>query len=336
MSNVRLSVEEVHKIAFDCLTSNGCNEANATAVADTLTAAERDICVSHGLFRLPGYVASLRSGKVNGNAAPSVNLVGGSVLRVSGDGGFAPLALQTGHQALVDLAKSSGIAAMTLVDIYHFSALWVETEALANDGLCAMSFTSYLPNVVPAGGKDALFGTNPMAFGWPRINKPPVVFDQASAAQARGEIMIAARDGHTLPDGVGIDTDGNPTTDPAKVLEGAILPFGGYKGSNIAMMIELLAAALIGEQTSVEASANDNADGGPPLGGELIIAMDPAKFGDPAGWSNRAESLFSEMLSQDGVRLPAARRFMNRKKTAKSGVSVAASVIDKVSSLTVA
>ena len=101
--------------------------------------------------------------------------------------------------------------------------------------------------MAPAGSRQAFFGTNPIAFGWPRgDDRPPLVFDQATAAMARGEVMIAARDGKELPPGVGLGPDGQPSTDPKAVLEGVLLPFGGYKGSAISMMVELLAAGLIG------------------------------------------------------------------------------------------
>src|SRR5690606_13009975 len=114
------------------------------------------------------------------------------------------------------------------------------------------AFTSSSPYVAPAGGKRPFFGTNPMSFSWPRRNRPPMVFDQASSMMARGEIQIAARDGHEVPPGAGIDAEGRATTDPRAILEGAQLAFGGYKGASIALMIDLLAGPLIGEVTSIE------------------------------------------------------------------------------------
>ena len=96
----------------------------------------------------------------------------------------------------------------------HFAALWIEIEPLAEAGLCALACVSYKPAVIPAGGAKPLYGTNPLAFGWPRRNEPPVIFDQASSVMARGEVMLAAREGRPLPPGVGVDGDGKPTNDP--------------------------------------------------------------------------------------------------------------------------
>ncbi|MEP3113026.1 Ldh family oxidoreductase [Nisaea sp.] len=323
MQSVKMSLEEAHALAVRCLMQHGADEENARAVADIVTAAERDLCHSHGLFRIPGYVASLKSGKVNGKARPAVSDLAPSVVQVAGDGGFAPLALEVGRAALVERAKSNGIAALALNDIYHFAALWPETEALAEQGLAAFAFTAAFPYVVAPGGRTPIFGTNPMAFAWPRPGKHPMVFDQASSTMARGEIMIAARDGHSVPYGAGIDRNGKDTTDPKAILDGgAQLAFGGYKGAALAMMVELLVGALIGDKLSFEAKAADNGDGGPPVGGELIIALDPARFGDGAGFAAHADLLFERMLSDDGVRLPGDRRRKAREETARDGIHV--------------
>ena len=330
MSTVRLSIDEIRTIASDCLRRHGCDDENAGAVADVISAAERDGCHSHGLMRLAGYVATLDSGKVNGAARPTIEKIAPAVVRVDGSGGFAPLALREGRRHLVAAARETGIAAMPLVNIHHFAALWAEVEPVAAEGLCAFACTSYKPAVIPAGGVKALYGTNPIAFGWPRKSKPPIVFDQASSVMARGEVMLAAREGHELPPGVGVDADGKPTTDPNEVLKGAMLAFGGYKGSSIAMMVELLAGGLIGESFSFEAAERDNNDGGPPRGGEFMFALNPDLFGDAEGWDDHCEKLFDEILSQDGARLPGDRRYHNREKASENGVELSRDVYDKI------
>ncbi|WP_420402442.1 Ldh family oxidoreductase [Nisaea sp.] len=323
MHTVSMSLQEAHELAAACLLRHGADGENARAVADIVTAAERDLCHSHGLFRIPGYVASLKSGKANGCAQPVVSELAAGVLRVDGDGGFAPLALEAGRVPLVERARANGVAALALNNIYHFAALWPETEALAEQGLAAFAFTAAFPYVVAPGGRRPIFGTNPMAFAWPRPGRHPMVFDQASSTMARGEIMLAARDGHSVPLGAGIDGDGKDTTDPKAILEGgAQLAFGGYKGAALAMMVELLAGALIGDKLSFEAEAADNGDGGPPVGGELIIALDPARFGDPAGFAAHADLLFDRMLADEGVRLPGDRRRRARETTAREGIRV--------------
>ena len=332
--SVRMTLDEVHALATATFLANGGSAEQTRAVADTVTAAERDECKSHGLFRVPGYIASIRSGKVNGTAEPVVERLAPSVVKVDGQNGFAPLALEVGRDPLVALAREQGIAALALNNTHHFAALWPETEALAERGLVGFAFVAAMAYVAPAGGTKPLYGTNPMSFAWPRgEGRPPFVFDQASSASARGEVMIHKRDGKPVPHGWGIDAHGNPTTDPNAVLAGAQLPFGGYKGASIALMIELLAGALVGDLFSYEASEVDPGDGGPPRGGELVIAIDPGKCSSGGNPIGHAEDLFARIREQEGARLPSDRRFAARRRTPADGVEIPRSLHDTIQTL---
>lgn len=326
----QLGLDEARDLARTCLKTNGCDEANATAAANRMIDAERDGCSAHGLFRLPWYVAALKSGRANGSARPIIAQLAPAVLRVDGQNGFAPLAQTAGHQPLTACARTNGIAALAITNIFHIAALWPEVEKLAEDGLCAIACTPSYPYVAPAGGIRPLFGTNPIAFAWPRPDGPPLVFDQASSALARGEIQIAARDGKSVPQTAGIGPAGETTTDPNVILEGAQLAFGGYKGASLAMMVELLAGPLIGQHLSFEALNEDAGKGAPPKGGELILALDPSKFGDADGFLAHGEKLFAQILTQDGTRLPGARRQANRSKITASGFAIPRSLHETI------
>lgn len=329
-----IAKNQVFDLAFNCLHHNGCDDENARAVADNIARAELDGCTSHGLFRLPGYVAALRSGKVDGAARPltTISKMAPSVLNVDAAGGFAPLALEVARPELIALTRKMGIAAMGVVHVHHFSALWADVEPLAEAGLVALACTTYLPAVAPVGTNTPFFGTNPMAFAWPRKGMPPMVIDQSSAAMARGEVMIAARDGKEVPEGVGLDRNGHPTTDPVKVLDGVMLPFGGHKGSAIALMVELLAAGLVGEAFSIEAKERDNADGGPPRGGMFLMAINPDMFGDKS-WDVHSNAFLTKLGNLDGARLPGQRRIANRTNNAEHGIRVKRELLDKIRSL---
>lgn len=326
---VRLSLEQVHALATENLVHHGASKEQARSVADTVTDAERDECKSHGLFRIPGFCASLKSGKVTGDAVPLVHDIAPGVVHVDAQNGFAPLALEVGAEPLADKARTQGIAALAVTDSYHFSALWPEVERLAKQGLVAFAFVSAKSFVAPAGGIEPLYGTNPMAFGWPRENAPPVIFDQAASASARGEIQIHERDGKQIPDGWAIDKDGQPTNDPTAALAGAQLPFGGHKGAAIAMMVELLAGSLIGDVLSFEASENDKPDGGPSSGGEFMIAIDPTRCGNTGSLAH-AETLFERILGQQGTRLPSERRYRSRQHTPEAGIEIVPSLFEEL------
>ena len=312
MSTIGLTVEEVYDLAYGCLLANGCNAENAAAAARTISAAERDGAVSHGLFRLPGYLKSLRSGKVNGHAEPKAESLTPAAIRVDGDNGFAPLAIEFAVPLLTEAASNLGVAVLTIQNSFHFAALWPEVEAIAEKGLVGLACTVHTPMVAPYGAKKAFFSTNPMAFAYPRPNRFPYVFDMATAAKARGDIGVAARDGHELPLGIGLDAEGNPTTDAKKIHEGGvILPFGGYKGSVIATMIELLSAGLVGDYFSYEAAEADNKDGGPARGGEFMVAFSPELLAG-SDWAEHSEAFLSRLERMEGVRMPGQRRFANR------------------------
>ncbi|TVQ38476.1 MAG: Ldh family oxidoreductase [Geminicoccaceae bacterium] len=319
---VRLPLAEVEALSRRCLVACGADAANAEAVTRTIVRAEQDHSVSHGLFRLPGYCASLKSGKVDGHARPTVERPAPSVVRVDGKNAFAPLALDVGREPLIETAKRQGVAALALVRVHHFSALWAEVEPLAEAGLVALACTAYKPVVAPAGARQPFFGTNPLAFAWPRGKKPPYVFDMATSAMARGEIQVAARDGHAVPLGAGLDAAGEATTDPNAILDGGVqLPFGGYKGSAIMTMVELLCAGLIGERFSDEAAKLDNDDGGPPQGGEFMLALDPQAFGHP-NWLEHSDAWLERLAGLEGVRLPGQRRHEARQKTPTTGITI--------------
>jgi len=307
-----LTLDEILTLAKKTLLFNGCDEENANILSDTIMRAERDGSLSHGLFRLPAYVAALKSKKVNGKARPEIKNIAPSIIKVLGNNAFAPMVLSIGLPAVIDLAKKTGVAVLAITNSHHMAALWPETESIAEAGLVGFACTSYKSAVAPAGATKPLFGTNPISFAWPRPGQTPVVYDMATASMAMGEVQVAKREGHKVPLGTGLNKEGKQTTDPGEIADGGVLlPFGGYKGSSIAMMVELLAGALVGEWFSFETKEHDNNDGGPPKGGEFILAISPDKM-TGSGWEKHADQFFSKMKSMDGVRLPGERRHKNR------------------------
>ncbi|WP_240233301.1 Ldh family oxidoreductase [Devosia lacusdianchii] len=328
----RVSLSEIEALARDVLLARGVSFAQADAVARNVTAAEADECRSHGVYRLIGYVRAVVSGKADGRAVPSMTQVSPAIIRVDAGRGFAPLANEIARPALVAAAQSLGIAVLAINNCYHNSAMWVDLEPLADAGLVSIGMTAGQCTVAPHGGSKPVFGTNPFAFGWPRPDGAPFVFDFATSAAARGEIELHQRAGKSIPLGWAVDAEGRPTTDPAVGLAGAMLPFGGHKGTALALMIELLAGPMIGDLTSQESFAEDEGMGSPPLGGELIIAFDPVRFlgDDFAGHMARAETLFSSISGQDGVRLPGDRRLEARAQSVQNGVLVPARLLEEL------
>ncbi|WP_424966027.1 Ldh family oxidoreductase [Dinoroseobacter sp. S375] len=302
----------MHALVLAVLQAHGADEANAAAVAETVTRAERDRALSHGLFRVPGYVKALQSGKVKGDARPVLNAATPAVMRCDGGNAFAPMAHKTCLPPLIEAAQTFGLAGVSIQRCHHFAALWPEIETLAEAGLVGITCVSYLPWVAPHGGQVPIFGTNPFGFAWPRPGRDPIVIDMATAAMAMGEVQIAAREGQAVPLGTGLSPSGELTTDAAEIAKGVLLPFGGHKGSALALMIELLAGPMVGEAFSFEAQARDNGDGGPAQGGQFILAMSPAVFSD-ADWAAQTERFVAVYDGIEGARLPGAKRHAARR-----------------------
>ena len=315
-----LTFDQLIDLSRRILRGHRLSPDHVEAVTRTIVAGERDGCASHGAYRLLVCAATLATGKVVPDAVPQASSLAPALARVDARGGYAQLAFEHGLPLLVEKARACGIAALAINHCVHFAALWPEIETVVDHGLVAVACTPSHAWVAPAVGTRPLFGTNPLAFGWPRPDAYPVVFDFATSAAARGEIELHRRAGKPIPFGWGVDDAGRPSTDPAAVMAGAMLTFGGHKGSALSAMIELLAGPLIGDMTSAESLAADGGAGSSPIGGELIVAIDPAGFlGDTvAEHHGRAEGLFAGITGQ-GARLPSQRRFDARERSVRAG-----------------
>ena len=329
-----LTLAQVRELARKVLGHCGLAQPHVEAVAETIVAGERDGCASHGIYRLLVCAHTIRAGKVALVAEPTITAPAPGLIKVDAGGGFAQLAFDKGRPLLGAAARRNGIAAMAINDCVHFAALWPEVEVLARDGLVALAFTPSHAWVAPAGGTRPLFGTNPIAFGWPRPGPHPFVFDFATSAVARGEVELHRRADKPIPLGWGIDPEGQPTTDAAAAMAGAMLTFGGHKGSALAAMVELIAGPLIGDLTSAESLEIDGGAKASPLGGELIIAIDPEGFlgSDAQRQLARAETLFEGMIAQ-GARLPSQRRYEARARSLVEGVQISSKLLADIEAL---
>src|SRR5579872_800509 len=184
-------------LVFRIFTRNGMSAENAAIIARNCVGAERDGAKSHGLFRVPGYVADLKSGWVNGRARPVLDSQDAdAVVRVDARNGFAQPALEAAREKAIEKAHKAGTCIIAIRDSHHFGALWADVEGFAREGLVALAFANSAARMVPIGGRTPAYGTNPMALAVPRAGTEPVVFDQASSVIAFGDVLIAAQSGH--------------------------------------------------------------------------------------------------------------------------------------------
>ncbi|MBS7562650.1 Ldh family oxidoreductase [Pseudomonas protegens] len=312
---------------------HGCRAEVARCLAENCAAAERDGAQSHGVFRIPGYVSTLASGWVDGRAVPVVEDVAAAFVRVDAGNGFAQPALAAARELLVSKARNAGIAVLAIRNSHHFAALWPDVEPFAEEGLVALSVVNSMTCVVPHGADRPLFGTNPIAFAAPQAQGQPIVFDLATSAIAHGDVQIAARKGERLPLGIGVDSLGQPTQDPKAILEGgALLPFGGHKGSALSMMVELLAAALTGGHFSFEFDWSNHPGAKTPWTGQLLIVIDPSKAAGQS-FAERSQELVRQMHAVGLKRLPGDRRHQQRERSLQKGIAIGVEQLQQLRAL---
>ena len=326
---VTLSLAELEGLAFTALLRAGTEETNARSVAASIAAAEADGLHSHGLMRLPSYCEHVCCGKVDGQAKPKVVRELPAATTVDACTGFAHPAIDLGFRHLVPAAKRNGIAALAVTNSYNCGVVGHHVERLAVEGCVALAHVNAPAAIAPWGGKKPFFGTNPIALAAPRRTGPPIVIDQSASVVARGEVMLHARQGKAIPEGWALDADGRATTDPNAALAGSMMPAGGYKGSNLALIVEVFAALLTGAQFSSKASSFADNHGGPPRTGQFFIAVDAAAMADGV-FFDRIEALIESMCSEPDVALPGARRIANRSRTATQGIVVARKIYEDI------
>jgi len=317
----RIALDRLRALVAAALVNANTSPANARSVAAALVAAEIDGQKGHGLSRVASYAAQARCGKVNGQAVPLAAQVRPAAVVVDAADGFAYPAIDLAVERLSALAPQAGVAAAAIHHSHHFGVAGRHVERLAERGLVALAFGNSPKAIAPWGGTSAVFGTNPIAFAAPRAKAPALVIDLSLSKVARGRIMAAAQKGEPIPEGWALDRDGKPTTDAKSALDGIMLPLGDAKGAALALMVEILAAALTASHLGFEASSFFTAEGPPPRVGQFFLAIDPEPLSAGA-FAGRLETLLGTVLAQPGVRLPGQKRLDGRARSAPGALDV--------------
>lgn len=328
-----LTLEEIEALAFEALVKAGTSEANARPLAIATAATEADGVASHGLAYIPIYCEHVQCGKVDGTAVPTVTKPAAGVVRVDAGTGFAHPAIDLGFKDLIPLARSQGIAALAVYNSYNCGVLGYHTYRLAEAGLLGLGFTNAPASIAPSGGSKPVVGTNPFSLAVPnKASAPELLIDQSASTIAKSEVMKHAREGKPIPEGWALDPNGHPTTDPEVGLKGSMAPSGGYKGVGVALLTELMAAALTGATLGAEASPFSGTLGGPPKTGQFFIAIDPgpSSGGD---FSARVRDLIASIRDQSGAHLPGDGRSRSRARAKDAGVDVNGATLERIRSL---
>ena len=327
---VVLTLEEIEDLAFRALTAAGTSEGNARPLAIATAATEADGIASHGLAYIPTYCEHVRCGKVDGKAEPLMSRPAPSVIAVDAATGFAHPAIDLGFDALIPAAREQGVAALAIKNSYNCGVLGYHTRRLAETGLLAIGFTNAPASIAPSGGSRPAVGTNPFSLAAPNEDDGvSVLIDQSASVIAKSEIMKHAREGLPIPSDWALDPDGQPTTDPEIALKGSMAPSGGYKGVGVALMVEIMAAAMTGATLGTNASPFSGTKGGPPKTGQFFLAVNPATTSGDL-FAERITSLVEDMRDQPGVRIPGDGRKAARRRAERKGVTVNPGTLEKV------
>jgi (2R)-3-sulfolactate dehydrogenase (NADP+) len=299
----RFTLEAATDLAARAVRASGASDEAALALARATVSANAHGKGSSGFSHLTDYLTALRAGRIVGNAEPLITSPAPAAIHCDARGGIAQAGFDLAFDSLCERAQTFGIAAFAQNGSYTTGELGYYPRRLAEVGLVAFAATSGPALMTVAGAKTPVYCTNPIAFAAPLDDGPPLLIDQASSATAFVQLRHYAERGETLPDGWAVDADGELTTDPKAALRGALLAFGGARGANIALMVEVMAAGLAGANWALDAPSFLSGDRSPGAG-LLIIAITPALL---APDFQQRLSLQLDRLEKLGVHIPGRR-----------------------------
>ncbi len=328
-----VTIAQLTALVVGALQRAGAGQAMAEHAARALVLAESQGLASHGLSRVAQYCTHLRNGRVDGAALPTLSRRKAAALLVDAGQGLAFPACALAVEQAIATAREQGVAFAGVANSHHCGVLVDHLRPVAAAGMVGLGFANSPAAMPAAGGRHPIFGTNPVAAVFPRRRPAgasegqadPLLIDLSLSEVARGKLMVAAKAGKAIPAGWALDADGQPTTDPQAGLSGSMLPIGAAtspKGAMLALVVELLVTALIGAQFGFEASSFFDDEGNAPRIGQAFIVLDPGALAGSDAFVDRVEVLVAEMLRDDGVRLPGARREALRRRAEAQGLEL--------------
>ncbi|MEU9287856.1 Ldh family oxidoreductase [Streptomyces sp. NPDC048275] len=329
LGKVLVPAEELRTFAAALLEKGGLSPEHARTTADVFVWAALRGVDSHGTARVPAYLELLAKGVAN--AKPEIKVESGTsaVAVLDADRAPGPVALTAAAEEAVTRARASGVAAVGVRRTVHTGAIGYYVSKIAEQGLVGIAFVAGMPNMGYTGVKGAAVATSPLAIAVPAESHAPLLLDMATATIALGKIRQAKASGAPLPEGAAATEDGTPTTDPSLAV--MPLPLGGAKGSGMSIAFELLTSVLVGAPIFA-AFHSDDPQGRKHRQNALIIAIDPAAFGDAVGFTAAVDATLSTLKGlppadgAEGVFYPGERSASVAAERAAKGVPVAPKV----------
>jgi LDH2 family malate/lactate/ureidoglycolate dehydrogenase len=330
---VYAAAEAAEAFARRILVAQGLSDQDAATVAGCLVSADLRGVDTHGLCRLPIYLDRLRRGLIN----PRPELVPRRVTPVAaaldGQDGFGFVIGTRAMREAIDMARQFGIGIVSVRRSTHFGMAASYVQQALDAGFIALVFSNASPAMPPWGARTALLGTNPFAAGVPAGRQPPFLLDMSPAVAARGKIRRAERRGEKIPLGYALDGDGRPTTDPTAALGGVVLPIGGYKGSGLAMLMDIFGGVISGAAYGGDVGDQYKVFDRPQDVGHFFLAMKPDLFVPEDDYRARMDTLIERVRAcptaegSDEVLIPGEPERRYEEARRRSGIPYSAAEI---------
>ncbi len=339
--SVRVSADDLHAFCTTALKNVGVAAADARTTADVLVTTDTWGVFTHGVKALRGYIRRLRGGGLRADARPEVVADGPAWAIVDGQSALGMVTSVYAMRVAMDKARASGIGYVGVRNSCHFGAAGYYANLAAADGMIGVAMANDIPSVTAPGARNAITGSNPLAYAVPTGSGPPILLDMATSIVAGGKVAAAHTLGKTIPPDWIIDRDGLPTTDPAAFSQGgALQPMAGHKGYGIALLIEALSALLTGALVTRQVLPWMHADPSLPTGhGAAFIAIDIAALMPVDIFQQRADALVREIRTAprapgaERIYLPGEMEWERRERALKEGILLPPDVAVSVAAL---
>ena len=326
---MKISVAELEKLCKDLMMRAGTPERAAQFVAETLVCADLRGINSHGVVRLARYLNCIKSGGIRPESPVEILAETPAMLQVSAAGGLGiPAACETTLK-LIEKGRQQAVAVATVNHSDHYGAAGYYAMKCAEAGLIGFSMSNTCPLIAVTGAAAAGIGNNPFAYAAPAGRYRAILFDVCMSVVASGKLILYAADNKPIPEGWILDKNGNPTTDPSEIYDGAImLPFGNHKGYGLAVMVELLSGVLAGAGMLSGVHSWNTVPGEDADTGHFFLTINPEFFGGLEKFVSRTESMIGELVSApkatgvDHIYYPGEIEFALEDKGRREGIEL--------------
>ena len=312
---------------------------DAEVLSDTLVEANLRGIDTHGISRLPIYIERLEKNIVNPSPNYKKNKLTDTTMLIDGDNGQGQVVSNEACNEAIKLAKKNGSGFVGVKNSNHFGAAAYYIMKIIEEDLIGFVVSNGPPNMVIYGGAESVFGTNPLAMGFPAESQLPIVIDMSTSVVARGNIILADKENESIPEGWAVDKDGKVTTDTKKALEGAVLPMAGHKGSALAIAIDVLSGVLTGAEWSKNVKSLYNNFEDPQNNGHFFGAIDISGFMPVNNFKKRMDNFILDLKStpkapgHEEIYMPGEIEFNTKNKRLKEGIPIGKNVLEELKSL---